>query len=183
MKSGAYYLSRRENKDGKKPVYAKKEEKIMSIDKWYPLKEIDSMRREMDKLWEQVLPTSRRFFRELPLKALVEKETAVPAVDIVEKAGEVEVRAEMPGVDKDDIEISLQENRLTITGKLKTEKEEKEEHYYYRERGYKSFSRTVEVPYKVNPSKIKAGLKNGILTVHLPKAEELQPKKIKVEVS
>ncbi|MFQ5441311.1 MAG: Hsp20/alpha crystallin family protein [Thermodesulfobacteriota bacterium] len=155
----------------------------MSIEKWNPFKEIDSMRREMDRLWDQVFPTSRRFLRELPVKSLMEKETAVPAIDIVEKAGEVEVRAEMPGVDKDDIEISLQENRLTITGKLQKEKETKDEDYYYRERSYNSISRSIDIPYKVNPAKIKAGLKNGILTVHLPKAAELQPKKIKVEVS
>lgn len=154
----------------------------MAIDKWSPFKEIDRMSKDMDRLWDQVFPTSRRFFRELPVKALMERDTAPPAIDIVERPEAVLIRAEMPGVDKEDIDLSLQDNVLTISGKIEENKEEKKEDFYYSERRYKSYSRTVELPCNVDSAKIKAALKNGILTVTLPKAEEVKAKKITVEV-
>ena len=154
----------------------------MALEKWHPLKELESMRREMDRMWDELFPASRRFLSELPWRGAAEKAAIAPAIDIVDRPNEVIVKAEMPGVAKDDIEISVQENSLTISGRIQAEKEAKEENYYYRERGYNSYSRTVEIPFKVSPEKIKAGLKDGILTIHLPKAEEVQPKRIKVEV-
>lgn len=156
----------------------------MSIEKWHPLKDLEAMRREMDRIWEEMLPSTRRAFFELPWsKAAGEKVTASPAIDVVDKEKEIVVRADMPGVTKDDLDISLQENTLTIKGEVKSETEKKEEHYYYSERNYSSFARTINIPTKIAPDKIKAGLKDGILTIHLPKAEELQPKKIKVEIA
>jgi HSP20 family protein len=80
------------------------------------------------------------------------------------------------------VDISLLENRLTISGKIERDKEEKKENFYYSERSYTSYSRTVDIPCKVNAEKIKATLKNGVLTVTLPKAEEVKSKKITVEV-
>ncbi len=154
----------------------------MAIDKWNPFKEIDRMSKDMDRLWDQVFPASRRFLKELPVKALLERDTAPPAIDIIERPEAVVIRAEMPGVDKENIDISLQENALTISGKIEEDKEEKKEDFYYSERSYRSYSRTVELPCKVNSEKIKAGLKNGILTVTLPKAEDVKAKKITVEV-
>jgi len=130
-----------------------------------------------------MFPASRRFLRELPWRGGAEKEAVAPAIDIADRPSEVLIKAEMPGVEKDDLEISIQENTLTISGKIRSEKEEREENYYYRERSYTSYSRTIDIPSKINPDKIKAGLKDGILTVHLPKADEVQPKKIKVEIA
>jgi HSP20 family protein len=156
----------------------------MAVDKWHPLKDLESMRREMDRIWEEMLPSTRRAFYELPwVKGAVEKFVASPAIDVIDKENEVVVKADMPGVDKDDIEISLQENTLTIRGEVKAEDETKEENYYYSERNYSSFARTINIPTKVEAEKIKAGLKDGILTIHLPKAKELQPRKIKVEIA
>jgi len=154
----------------------------MSIEKWNPLKEIDRMSKDMDRLWDQVFPTSRRFLREFPVKALIDRETAPPAIDIIDKPDAVVVKAELPGVAKDKVDISLHDNALTISGKIEEEKEEKKENYYYSERSYTSYSRTVDLPCKVNADKVSATLKNGILTVNLPKAEEVKTKKIKVDV-
>ncbi len=154
----------------------------MSIEKWNPLKELDRMSKDMDRLWDQVFPTSRRFFREFPVKALVDRDTAPPAIDIIDKPDTIVVKAELPGVEKDKVDISLHDNALTISGKIEEEKEEKKENYYYSERSYTSYSRTVDLPCKVNADKVSATLKNGILTINLPKAEEVKTKKIKVEV-
>ena len=74
-------------------------------------------------------------------------------------------------------------NTLTVKGEIKEEKEYKDEDFLRKERTYRSFSRTVAIPVKVKPEKIKANLKEGILYVHLPKTEETKPKKIKVEVA
>jgi len=154
----------------------------MAIDRWNPLKEIDKMSKDMDRLWDQVFPTSRRFLKELPVKALMEKDSAPPAIDIIDRPEALIVKAELPGVEKDNVDISLLENRLTISGKIERDKEEKKENFYYSERSYTSYSRTVDIPCKVNADKIKAALKNGVLTVTLPKAEEVKSKKITVEV-
>ncbi|MFQ5427553.1 MAG: Hsp20/alpha crystallin family protein [Thermodesulfobacteriota bacterium] len=154
----------------------------MAIDKWNPFKEIDRMSKDMDRLWDQVFPTSRRFLKELPVKALIERDTTPPAIDILERPEAVLIRAEMPGVDKDDIDISLQDNSLIISGKIEEDKEEKKEDFYYSERSYRSYSRCVDLPCKVNSEKIKAKLRNGILTVTLPRAEEVKAKKITVDV-
>jgi len=154
----------------------------MAIDRWNPFKEIDRMSKDMDSLWDQVFPTSRRFLKELPVKALMGRDTTPPAIDIIERPDALVVKAELPGVEKDNIDISVQENRLTISGKIEQDKEEKKEDFYYSERSYTSYSRTVEMPCKVNAEKIKAHLKNGVLTVTLPKAEDVKAKKITVEV-
>ncbi|MFQ5354262.1 MAG: Hsp20/alpha crystallin family protein [Thermodesulfobacteriota bacterium] len=154
----------------------------MAIDKWSPFKEIDRMSKDMDRLWDQVFPTSRRFLKELPVKALIERDTAPPAIDILERPEAIVVRAELPGVDKDNIDISLSDNTLTISGKIEEDKEEKKEDFYYSERTYKSYSRSVDLPCKVDSEKIKANLKNGVLSVKLPKAAEVKAKKITVDV-
>ena len=156
----------------------------MTIERWSPFRELDGMRREMDRIWEELFPASRRAVMESPLvKPFMQKGTVTPAIDIIDMGSEVIVKADMPGVGKDGAEVSMQETTLLIKGEVKAEAEVKEEGYYYSERGYRSFSRSVNIPFKINTEKIKAGLKDGVLTVHLPKAEELQPKKIKVEVA
>jgi len=154
----------------------------MAIERWNPFKEIDKMSKDMDRLWDQVFPSSRRFLKELPVKALMERETTPPAIDIIERPDTLVVTAELPGVEKDNIDISVQENRLTISGKITKNKEEKKEDFYYSERSYTSYSRAIDIPCEVKADKITAALKNGILTVTLPKAEEMKAKKITVEV-
>lgn len=155
----------------------------MALEKWNPVKELESMRREMDKIWGELFPAGRRGILDMPWRrAAVEKGVATPAIDIVDKGPELLVLAEMPGVSKENTEISLQENTLTIKGKIMGE-EIKQDEYYYSERGYCCYERSIDIPFKINAEKIKASLKDGVLTVHLPKAEEVLPKKIRVEVA
>ncbi len=105
-----------------------------------------------------------------------------PAVDIVERENEYEVKIELPGVSKDDVKITLESNVLTIRGEKKQEKEEKSENLHRVERSYGSFQRSFTLPTTVKSEKIDARYSDGILVITLPKAEEAKPKQIEVKV-
>jgi HSP20 family protein len=92
-----------------------------------------------------------------------------PSMDISETKDSVVVKIEVPGMDQKDIEVSLQENRLTVKGEKKQEKEEKDERYHRVERSYGAFTRSVRLPVGVDAGKVSAAFKNGLLTVTLPK--------------
>lgn len=117
------------------------------------------------------------------LRAFKEFGMTSPALDMYDNKNEIVVKAEVPGVDKKNINISISDNMLTIKGEMKKEEETKEEDYYYSERTYGSFMRVLNLPAKVNDKKIKASFKDGILEIHMPKAAESKPKDIKVEVN
>ena len=103
-----------------------------------------------------------------------------PAIDVFEKDGKFVVKAELPGMKEEDIDISVVGNTLTIKGERKTESEVKEDDYYYCERSYGSFSRSIEVPSNVDTQKIEANYEDGVLEISLPKASEAKPNKISV---
>lgn len=107
---------------------------------------------------------------------------AVPAVDLYEEKDEVVVKAELPGLDKKDIEVSLTDSRLTIKGEKKKEEEAKEEDYYYSERSYGAFARVLDLPCKVKSDQVKAAFKNGVLEVRLPKTEEAKQRSVNVKI-
>jgi len=106
-----------------------------------------------------------------------------PSIDVVVGKDNVIVRADLPGLSKDDVSVSLQENYLTIKGEKKHEFEQKEANYFVSERAYGSFTRTIELPAAVDAKKIEARFKDGVLEVTLPKTEEAKPKQIEVKVS
>lgn len=150
----------------------------MAIMKWTPPKEIE---RWFEELLEQ--PFSPHLWRRLPRwRKLRELDVISPSVDMYDKKDEIVVKAEVPGVEKENINISLTENKLTIKGEIKKEEEVKEEDYHYSERSYGSFVRTLTLPVKVQADKVKASFNNGILEIHLAKAEESKPKEIKIAV-
>jgi HSP20 family protein len=105
-----------------------------------------------------------------------------PATDIVEHENEYVVNLELPGVDKDDVKITMQENLLTIRGQKKEEKESNGSQYRRVERSYGEFQRTFQLPSSVKSDRIEAAYRDGILTVSLPKAEEARSKQIEVKV-
>jgi HSP20 family protein len=104
-----------------------------------------------------------------------------PDFDVKDSKEGLVLRADLPGVKEADIEITLTGNRLTIGGKREAEKEEKGETYYACERSYGAFTRSFTLPSDVDPAKIHAELKNGVLSVLLPHAPGAQPKKITVK--
>ncbi len=141
---------------------------------WKPF-EFDRLRKEMDRLWDS-------FFEGRSGKRTKEEREWLPSLDITETKGDLVVKAELPGMDPKDIDISLSEGVLTIRGEKKQEKEEKEEGYHLIERNYGSFIRSIRLPKDVQSNKIEASFKNGVLKVVLPKSEEAKKKEIKIEV-
>jgi HSP20 family protein len=105
-----------------------------------------------------------------------------PAIDIAVEKDAVVVRADLPGLSKDDVSVTLQDNYLTIRGEKKQETEQKETNYFVSERLYGSFARTIELPVAVDANKIEARFKDGVLHVTLPKTENAKPKRIEVKV-
>ena len=106
----------------------------------------------------------------------------VPAMDVTETADSVNVKVELPGVKKEDVQISLKDELLTIRGEKKEEKEEKEENRHFVERSYGTFSRTLTLPSQVKTEGVKATFKDGILHITLPKEEEARTREVKVKV-
>lgn len=151
----------------------------MTLERWNPFKELENMRRDMDRIWVELFPPKREAAWRKPDGA---KGTATPAIDIIDRDKEVLLKAEMPGVKKEDIEISYQDNTLSIKGEIKDDEEAGKENYSYSERDYRFYARAVSIPFKVRHDKITASLKDGVLSVHLPKLEEEQPKKITVNI-
>jgi HSP20 family protein len=105
-----------------------------------------------------------------------------PAVDIEEDKDAYHVEMELPGMNKDDVNISFEDDLLIVSGEKKEEKEDKEKNYHYYERRYGKFERTFRIHSDVVKDKIEATFKNGVLAIDLPKAEKAKPKQIEVKV-
>jgi len=106
-----------------------------------------------------------------------------PAVDIFERGDDLIIRAEIPGVDKDDIDVNVEKNTLVIRGERKREKECEEDRTYRMERLFGNFVRTFSLPRTVDTSRISASCKDGVLELQLPKAEEAKPKRIEIKAN
>ena len=109
--------------------------------------------------------------------------TWAPSVDIYETENELVIKADLPELNEKDIDICVENNKLTIRGERKFEQKVKEENYLRIERSYGSFSRSFSLPNTVNTEAIKAEYKHGVLTVELPKRAESKPKQVKVNVA
>lgn len=106
-----------------------------------------------------------------------------PSVDIAETDSGFEVRAELPGVKQDDVNVSVRDNVLTLRGEKRQEETDEGKNYRRVERHYGSFQRAFTLPPNVNPEAITANYRDGVLTLTVPKAEEAQPKEIPIEVN
>jgi HSP20 family protein len=147
----------------------------MDLVPWRPFsEEISSLRREMDNLWN-------RFFGETPLARRLTEEWW-PSADLSETKDSFIIKAELPGLDAKDVEVSISGNVLTLKGEKKKEEEEKDEHHYRAERYYGSFQRTFQLPANVKADKVEATFEKGVLKVTLPKVEEAKKKQIEVKV-
>ncbi len=137
----------------------------------YPLQ---SLQQEMNRLFDE-------FFNRLnltPFRMLEEQwDVFSPRVNVVENDKQVKVSAELPGLDEKDIDVSLSNNVLTISGEKKEETEDRGKNYYCMERSYGSFRRSIPLPCEVDSDKADATFKNGVLTITLPKTAEAQRRK------
>lgn len=146
----------------------------MELVPWRPFGELSSFRGEMDKLWDRFL-CERPFAKDL-------SEAWSPSVDISETEDTLFVKAELPGLEAKDVDVSLSGDLLTIKGEKKKEKEEKDEHHHYIERYEGTFQRSFRLPVAVHADKVEASFENGVLKVTLPKAEKAKKKSIKIKV-
>ena len=152
----------------------------MAIVKWNPIRELEDMRKDLDKLFEGFsYPVTRGRFQ--PQR--VTPGMIVPNVEMFDRKAEIVVKAELPGVGKDDIDLTVTKEALPIKGEVKKEEEIQEDDYYLSERRYGSFSRTLPLPAEIDSSKVKAHFRNGILEIILPKKEDVKPQEIKVDVN
>ncbi|MEA1939985.1 MAG: Hsp20/alpha crystallin family protein [Candidatus Caldatribacteriota bacterium] len=106
-----------------------------------------------------------------------------PPVDIIDKKDKIVAKAELPGVNKEDIKITFSDNILTIRGERKEEQETKKENFYCCERVQGSYSRTIALPVDIDREKITSSFKNGVLEIVLPKAKESKPKEIEIKLA
>ena len=137
------------------------------------------MERFMDDFWRRPFPSLFGRDRWLPIRPL---SIRIPALDVYEEKDSVVVKAEIPGMKKEDVEVNLAGETLTIKGEKKEDKEVKEDDYYRRERSYGSFLRSVDLPCEVKSDEIKASFKDGVLEIRMPKTEEAKKKSISVKI-
>ena len=132
-------------------------------------------RREMDNMYDQFFGPDF-----LPSTFLFRKNKWIPNIDISEGKKEITVKAEVPGIEASDFDISLDGRILTIKGEKKDEQKENEETYYRVERSYGYFSRTIELPAEVDPKKVEASYKRGILKIKIRKTKSSETKRIQI---
>jgi HSP20 family protein len=143
---------------------------MASIIRWQPMRDFFAMRDAMDRLFDDLM--TRQFGVQ---------EMDGPAVDMYQTEENVVVKATLPGIKPEDIQISVSGDVLTIRGESKQEEEISNATYHLRERRYGAFSRSLPLPSQVIADKAVAEFEHGILTLTLPKAEEVKPKTIKVK--
>jgi HSP20 family protein len=136
---------------------------------------IEMLRREMDHFFDDMVPFS--WSRENGGKALA---TWSPSTDITEDDKEYQIRMDIPGMEKNDIKINVQDGRITVTGERKSEEKEEKRDFVRQERYYGSFYRSFSLPEKLKEDAIQASFKNGVLKLVVPKSEVVKPKTIKV---
>ncbi|MCX7796356.1 MAG: Hsp20/alpha crystallin family protein [bacterium] len=154
----------------------------MALRRWDPFRELESLRREMERLFDEVFERTP-FFRREPLLETTEEFGRVwtPACDVYETDKEVVVKANLPGVSKDNVEVIVTEDSITIKGQAKEEAEVKEKNYYRRELSYGAFERVIPLPVAVKSDEAKATFKDGILEIRAPK-QEVSPKGRKINI-
>ena len=144
---------------------------MSNLIRWEPAREMMSLRDAMDRLFDDA------FTRPLSIKDA----WSVPAIDMYQTDDEIVVKAALPGIKSDEVQINITGEVLTLKGEVKQNEEKKEKAWHIREQRYGSFERSVVLPTDVVADKAKAEFENGILTITLPKAEEVKPKMITVK--
>jgi HSP20 family protein len=140
-----------------------------------------AMRREMNRLFDDA-------FGGLGLPSLfgpaLREMPAAPKIDVSETDNEIQVTAEMPGIDQNEVEVLLEDDRLIIRGEKKEEREDedKNRNYHVKERVQGMFSRALPLPFAPDPNQVKAEFKNGVMTITIPKSQEVKQKQHRIEV-
>ena len=152
---------------------------MTTLVRWNPWRDF-GVTRNFDQFFDSLIPRTTRGPNGEESDFLG---TWYPAVDIFDNDNEIVLKAELPGLKKEEIDIHVEDNLLTLRGERKREEEVKDKGYYRSERAYGTFSRSFTLPATVDVKKINASYKDGVLAVTLPKAEEAKPRQIEVKVS
>ncbi len=147
---------------------------MTTLMRWDPFREMQALRETVDRLFESSLSTWAGEPRALGWTL---------ALDVAESEDEYLVKASVPGIKPEDLDITFTDNTLTIKGEIKAEEERDEVRYHIRERRYGQFTRSISLPTSIDAEHIEAEYDNGVLTLHLPKAEEARPKRISVRAT
>jgi HSP20 family protein len=147
----------------------------MKLVKWDPIHDVGTIRDDIDRIFDG-------FFGKIRPGRTTLDSYWTPLIDLEETEDSVRVRAELPGMKKDEIKISLDGDHLHLSGERKQEKEEKEKTYHRIERSYGRFERVIPLPTEVEKEKVKAVYTDGVLQITLPKSENVKPKEIAIDV-
>ena len=152
---------------------------MTNLTRYEPFREMTTLSRAMDRMFDRMLGES---LWDMPTLWQRDGERDYSlALDVAEQDDKFVVKASVPGINPEDIEVTLNEGVLTIKGETKEDRDVEEENYHLRERHYGSFMRRITLPSNIDAEKVEATNENGVLTLTLPKAEELKPKRIEVK--
>jgi HSP20 family protein len=149
----------------------------MNLMKWDPFRELEDMSNRLNRVF------GRPLARLEPNSEMLTMADWTPSADISETDTAYLIKAEIPGVNKEDVKVTIQDGMLTIQGERKMEKEEKDKKFHRIERSYGSFMRSFRVPDDADESAVKAEFKDGVLNVTLTKSAKAKPKAVNVSVS
>jgi len=138
-----------------------------------------AMRREMNRLFDDVFGG---FGLPSVLGPTLRQMPVAPKIDVTETDNEIQVTAELPGIDPNAVEVLLEDDRLIIRGEKKEDREDKDHSYHVRERVQGAFSRTLPLPFEPDPNQVRAEFKNGVMTITIPKPQEVKQKQHRIEV-
>jgi HSP20 family protein len=147
----------------------------MALIRWEPVRELNTLQSEMNRLFNNLFETP------VPNGSNAVRRW-IPAMDLVETDDDFVLRADLPGLSEDEVNIELEDNVLTVSGERKSEHEDRKEGYYRVERASGSFSRSLTLPEGVGADAIKANFDKGVLEIHIPKPEERKPRKVQITV-
>jgi HSP20 family protein len=147
---------------------------LSSLNRWNPSSQILTARDPFFRLFEPFFNQNQSGNED------VSNQAWMPPVDIQETEEGYRLTAELPGLTRDDINITLENNVLRLAGERKFEKDVKKESYHRIERAYGNFQRSFSLPHQVNPEKVQAAFKDGVLTIAVPKAEQAKSRKITI---
>lgn len=143
----------------------------MALVRWDPTREVDSLQSEMNRLFDT-------FFGGRPANGGIRR--WVPPMDLVEADDHLVLKADLPGLDRDDVNIEVKDGVLTVSGERKTEHDERAEGFYRVERAFGGFSRSLSLPEHVDAENIEATFDKGVLEVRIPKPEERKPHRVEI---
>jgi len=144
---------------------------MSNLTRWEPVREMMSLREAMDRLFDDA------FTRPLSVSGV----SGMPAIDLYQTNDDVVVKASLPGLKAEDVDITVTGETLILRGEFKQDNEQKETNYHLREQRYGSFERSILLPTDVEANKAKADFDNGILTITMPIAEAVKPKSITIK--